>query len=818
MLVAVFFVLAIIPLMYAGMLTESNVDPFGKLHNIDAVIVNSDQGADVNSQTGVQHLNLGDQIVSSLIPGKSSADSTGTATATSHNFTWHTASASKATDGLSKGTYLAELVIPSNFTAETSSNAIAKPTDTSNARTAHITIKTNDSVNYIIGVIAQNVASTLQEQLSSSVQANYLNNIYLNMTTLHGSMQTAAAGANTLNGGSAQLTAGASNLSQGLSTISQSTSALPQATAALKNGADKATSGSTTLSQGARDAQQAVSALAAGSSKLSTGTQTLAAGLQSSAQGSQALETGTSTAASGMITLKQGSASALQAAQQLKAGSNAALTGAQRLDAGINGTTGLKAVLANLSANLSKNTSCMADAQCQTDIATLNVIATKLGAGVSALSGSTNNSGLTALDAGMTQLVGVAGNGSPASSTSGATGLTALNAGIAAASTGITTIDQNQAKLAAGLSQLHDGASQAHQGAQQLGAGLATLNAKMPAMTSGTQTLNTGLHSLSNGLASLNQASGTLTVSLKQAASGASTLQSGAQQLQSGTGSLSAGLANGTSQIPSYTGAQAKAASTAASKPLAVNTQRVNKVDNLGTGFEPYFLTLGLLIGTLVLFVMRPPLREKFVRQGRPAFIVWIGSFVPYALFASIQAVLTVCIIQFGVGIDAVNLPGLFAFAIFTSLTFLAINQAITALFGDAGKFVMLVLMVTQITSSGATYPLPTAPGFFRAVGPYLPFTQASRVFRVLIAGGGDSYFIGQAVPTMLIWMACGLALSLLCAFIVTRRERNKRPFMSVIMDTPLSMSVLSLPIGNTVNIRSTAADTSPKLAAIETA
>jgi putative membrane protein len=93
--------------------------------------------------------------------------------------------------------------------------------------------------------------------------------------------------------------------------------------------------------------------------------------------------------------------------------------------------------------------------------------------------------------------------------------------------------------------------------------------------------------------------------------------------------------------------------------------------------------------------------------------------------------------------------------AFLASFTYVALNQALVALLGAPGRFLALVLIVLQLSSAGATYPVQTTPPFFQAIHPWLPLSHSVDAFRALIAG--STINVGVAVGYLLIWFAIAL-------------------------------------------------------------
>ena len=72
------------------------------------------------------------------------------------------------------------------------------------------------------------------------------------------------------------------------------------------------------------------------------------------------------------------------------------------------------------------------------------------------------------------------------------------------------------------------------------------------------------------------------------------------------------------------------------------------------------------------------------------------------------------------------------------------------------------MLIVFQLASAGATYPIQTTPDLFQTVHSWLPFTYAVGAFRSLIAGG--SIGVWPAVGVLSVWLLAALAVTTLAA------------------------------------------------------
>ncbi|MBP1327186.1 putative membrane protein [Leucobacter exalbidus] len=692
--------IALIPLIYAGLLVWSNVDPTHNLSSIPAAIVNVDEAAEA-ADGSTQH--LGDDLVDELLSNEEST-----------NFDWTVMDANDAAAQLEAGKQLVVLTIPADF----SQAAVSAGSDeVADAAQAKLVIATNDGSNLIMGNIAATVGEKITDTLRTQVSETYLENVYLGFTDVHGSITDAADGASELAGGAVDAADGSGELVVGLQEIADGTVDLSDGAATLAAGTVTATEGASslatglqTLNEGAAAVPENTKALADGAVQTATGAGTLATGASEVATGASSLSEALGTLALGAGQVADGGETALAGAQTLNTGAGAALTGATTLD------DGLDALIANYSV--------MTDDQ---RLATLNGLA----AGSASLVGE-NGTGLTALAAGTTALVG-----------DEETGLTKLAAGGRSVATGAQTVSDESTKLVTGADQVSDGAAQLSGGATQvsdgasaLQTGLATLVEGIGSAHTGADQLAAGMPALSSGAAQLAEGTVTLKDGASSAVTGASTLDDGLGELSKGADELSTVLNDGVHDIPNYSDDEARQLSQVSAAPVVLEQERINEVPEYGYGLAPYFMGLSLWVGALAFYMMMPALKPKLMAGRGSSIGVALRSLAPGALMALVQSMLMVGVVHFAVGIELENLAGAFGIALLTSLTFFAINQALIALLGPAGRFVALVFMVFQLASAGGSYPIQTAPDLFQTLNSWLPLTYPVEAFRSMIAGG----------------------------------------------------------------------------------
>jgi len=249
-----------------------------------------------------------------------------------------------------------------------------------------------------------------------------------------------------------------------------------------------------------------------------------------------------------------------------------------------------------------------------------------------------------------------------------------------------------------------------------------------------------------------------------QLASGIAKLDDGARQLKRGSAELATKLADGAKQVPNWTNQQKDAIADTIGGPVQLETSHENAAPNFGTGMAPFFLTLALFFGALVLWMVLRPLQSRAVAAEVLAIRVVLASYLPAAVIAMFQAVILYCVVRFALGMHVVHPVAMLAFMILISCAFVAATQAINAVVGPAvGRVLIMALLMLQLVSAGGMYPVETTSKPFQFLHRFDPMTYGVNGLRQLILGGIDAR-LWQALIVLFAISAVALAISGLSA------------------------------------------------------
>lgn len=705
---------ALVPLLYGALYLWAFWDPYGRLDQMPVALVNLDRPATVDGAT----LNVGRDLTAELQQ--------------SRVFDWRSASPTQATQGLEDGTYYLALTVPADFSALLASVTVKDP------EPAALEVSLNPASNYLASSIGQRVLAEVRDAAAESVSAQYFDRIFIGLAEAKSQIQRAAGGASRLASGTASAADGGTQLASGLATARNGSSQLVAGLVRLSDGAIRLSDGATVVADGAGtlagslgDAQTGATDLAGGSGQLSAGANELAQGLQALLVASRTLSSSSGDLRAGAAQVAAGVREAVGQVSQASAAATQLSTGADQVQ---------QALLALAAAN----PQLASDPTFQAAVAGSQQVAGGLGQLSSSLSAAGTQGATLVTGAGQT-----------------ADGAAQLAAGLKD-----FTASMNDAT--GGSEQLADGAASLNGGASALAGGLGRAADGATQLAGGAGRVADGAQTLNDGAVEARAGSRALEEGLAQLSAGADRLSSGLARLSAGAGRLSAGLGDGASAIPAYGAAARADHAQTMSNPVRLTTNEVSSVPNYGTGLAPYFIALALWVGALLTYYLIRPLSGRALASSLPDRAVALAGYWPAALVVAVQVLVLITVIWGGLGLSAANTWALYGVAMIAGLSFAAIIQWLVGTFGSVGKFLGIAFLMLQVTSAAGTFPIETAPAFFRAINPLLPMTHVIIGLRQAISGG-DLAALGRATLVVAAYGLAGFALTVLSV----RRKRQ---------------------------------------------
>ncbi|WP_336824334.1 YhgE/Pip domain-containing protein [Sporosarcina sp. USHLN248] len=685
-----------IPVLYAGMFLWAFWDPYANMDALPVAIVNMDEGAEMDGE----QLALGDELISKL---EDSSD-----------FNFHVLSREDAEEGLRQQKYYIAIEIPENF----SQHATTLLDD--NPEKMTIIYKPNEGFNFLSAQIGETAMDRIRMKVNEEVTATYAEQLFDSIKEMGDGFGEAADGTQKLLDGASELADGTEDLKGYLETLAASTITLKDGSAELAKGTNEAAKGANELNKGIGTLSAGAVELQKGAKQAAGGATNLQQGLTQYTESVAQLKAAYAQVGQKEKEFGQAVGTLSEKAGALHGAANKLTDGAKSVNAGIN----------NLSEQLSPIIATLPEEQ----QAGLKAALQQLQQGSAELSGGMTelSSGTAALQEGASQVNGAAGQ---------------LRDGHAQALAGLEKLDGSSAQLTSGAASLAEGNN-------ALAAGLNSLAEGVAAAQKGSSDLSAGLNELNAGTGTLQEGTGTLASKSRELADGSSKLTDGMKELNDGTLTLQEKLSEA-NETASEVNPNEKTYEMA-SAPVKVDKEGIYEVPNYGTGFAPYFISLGLFVGALLLSIVFPMVEPAMPPTGP---FRWFTSKVSVlTIVGIIQALVAVLIIKFALHMETVNMPMVIVTAILTSFTFIAIVQMLVSMFSDAGRFMAILVLILQLTTSAGTFPLELIPEPLQVFNTLLPMTYSVQAFKASISTGdmahlwaNNGVLIGFTVACLLI-------------------------------------------------------------------
>lgn len=762
----------IIPMIYACVFLGSMWDPYGQTDQLPVAVVNKDKEVKYNGST----MDIGKQLSDKLSKNDS--------------MDFNIVSSTKAKKGLKDGKYYMIITIPENF----SKNATTLLDD--DPQTMMLTYTTNPQTNYIATKMDDSAMAKVKAEISSTVTKTYSKILFKNVKTLSKGFNTAADGSQKLSDGVATASEGNKTITENLNTLASSALVFNDGADSLVKGLSAYTEGVSTAKAGTQQLDNNSATLNNGAAQLKSGSSQLLSAVKAA---EKQLSDGLNQNAEQLNTLTQKNNEMNESSKQL----SEALT---KIQAGIDDNN---LVENNLQA--AKKLDSMVSVM-TTTIGTMNTNADKLDKLAAAEKAKAESLQATQPLLAQQLMLQATSHATQAQTlrqvasqltnklnTSDLKQLTTLLYGNAEVLKNQSTANAKTQELLAGSQQL---ATANNSAVNSLVSNLKTVQANMKGTSNsvgmvgavsqideGLGTLQSGLKTYTGGVKQVNNGLGTLASNNKTLNSGASQLADGALKISSGSNQLAAGsatLGEGLTTIGDGTNTLTSSLKDASRKsnikstnktykqmstPVDTQKKEITNMPNNGHAMAPYMMSVALYVACMALSLMYPFGKGMTTTDSPVKFLLAKATvMVPLSI---VQALILYFSLRGFCGFTPAR-PGLcIAFMLLLSLAFMAFIAFLAIAFGRIGEFIALIFMVFNLGASAGTYPLETAPHWYKVLHPFVPFTYSVNGFRSVIANA-------TAVPTTEILFFVGLlVVSVLLTYVIVRhRSKTHKVFL----------------------------------------
>lgn len=168
------------------------------------------------------------------------------------------------------------------------------------------------------------------------------------------------------------------------------------------------------------------------------------------------------------------------------------------------------------------------------------------------------------------------------------------------------------------------------------------------------------------------------------------------------------------------------------SSPIKENVTDIAKVPNNGTGMAPFAIAIGLYVGGIALGTMYDGYDPR--KYPENAFSWWFSKASVIGIVATIQSVvLWFTLIHFN-NLVVKSQSILFLELLLGSGLFLSLIFCLRNLLGGFGTWLVSIVLVLQLASSGGLYPTQLLSPFAKAMNQWLPMTYLINALRATIS------------------------------------------------------------------------------------
>ncbi len=195
-------------------------------------------------------------------------------------------------------------------------------------------------------------------------------------------------------------------------------------------------------------------------------------------------------------------------------------------------------------------------------------------------------------------------------------------------------------------------------------------------------------------------------------------------------------------------------------QPVETVTEPVYPVENYGSGMTPFYSTLAIWVGSVILCAVFSTAADPAGLIRPKAWQLYFGRYFTFLFYALLQSAVIILGDMYLLGCQCLH-PWLFILSGFvTAFAFSTLIYSLTMSFGDVGKAIVVIIMIIQIAGSSGSFPIELLPTFFQKVYIFFPFPYAINAMRECIAGMYKLYY-WHCLLDLQVFVAAGLFIGL---------------------------------------------------------
>jgi putative membrane protein len=129
-------------------------------------------------------------------------------------------------------------------------------------------------------------------------------------------------------------------------------------------------------------------------------------------------------------------------------------------------------------------------------------------------------------------------------------------------------------------------------------------------------------------------------------------------------------------------------------------------------------------------------------------------------------------VLLYGLDIEVQSVGRFILFSMLTSLTFISIVQLLVTTLADPGRFIAIIVLILQLTTSAGTFPLELIPDILQRIHQWLPMSYSVAGFRAVISSGDYAYMWSQAL-VLVGFLVCTMIGTILYFTLKLKKEEH---------------------------------------------
>lgn len=171
------------------------------------------------------------------------------------------------------------------------------------------------------------------------------------------------------------------------------------------------------------------------------------------------------------------------------------------------------------------------------------------------------------------------------------------------------------------------------------------------------------------------------------------------------------------------------------SEPVELVENKLFSIPNYGSAMSPFFTTLAIWVGSLLsISLFTTKTREKAF-QNFKSYQKYLGKWLFFLTIALLQGIVVSLWDMWLLDAYVANPRAFFFASLRVALVFSMIVYTTVSTFWSAGKAIVIIFLVLQLSGAGGTFPIELSGTFFQLINPFLPFTYAIAAMREAVGG-----------------------------------------------------------------------------------